>query len=621
MRKDAGLDLTDRIALTLPEADADLLEHAEWIGRETLALSVDVGDVERAGDRESVTGPVRVGLVGMWPARRTRLSSRPSRRSDAVSLVAVADLDACSLRGARPRRSGVRHSRRPPCGRRRGAARPRPRASRLTSRTPVQRAQPASRRSSRSLRLGPPPRRSRSSGSSPPAWVGFNRRFEPAITTMRAQFATAPPAVLELELSILPSAWGALDGSEAALLDLGPHVVDLALWLTGCTPSASACPSMRPRGTPRSSSTSETYARACASPTSEPGVSASSRGTARGRTVASLERGGLARRVVDECAAGGRGRSSARSRRNWQLLLEPFAGRLSDPRLASAARRRRSDEGARRCGRRPREASGWSCERTEVTVLALIGLDATPTALLDELAAEGLMPRISELRQAASEPRAHARLPRSSRREPSRRSGAVSRSATTGSTIRSSGTRRRSGCATSTRSPLRRWCGIASRRRAGRCSSSMPTRRRHPSRRTGSSSVAGSSRTGSCCGRARRRRRPSGPGSVGSGARSARRRSSVSRTSESPTARGDARRRPSPRRRPRRCDAARRSGPISSWSRFPPSTLQVTSSGIRRPLSTGSRPPPRASFEPRCATSSSRQIRRSAGSRRASRRQ
>ena len=45
MRKDAGLELTDRIALTIPEADADLLDHAEWIAKETLALSVVAGDV------------------------------------------------------------------------------------------------------------------------------------------------------------------------------------------------------------------------------------------------------------------------------------------------------------------------------------------------------------------------------------------------------------------------------------------------------------------------------------------------------------------------------------------------------------------------------------------------
>ncbi len=40
MRKEAGLELTDRIVLTIPAADGDLLEHAEWIKAETLALSI-----------------------------------------------------------------------------------------------------------------------------------------------------------------------------------------------------------------------------------------------------------------------------------------------------------------------------------------------------------------------------------------------------------------------------------------------------------------------------------------------------------------------------------------------------------------------------------------------------
>jgi isoleucyl-tRNA synthetase len=43
MRKDAGLELTDRIALTVPASDADLLEHREWIMAETLATSLDAG--------------------------------------------------------------------------------------------------------------------------------------------------------------------------------------------------------------------------------------------------------------------------------------------------------------------------------------------------------------------------------------------------------------------------------------------------------------------------------------------------------------------------------------------------------------------------------------------------
>jgi isoleucyl-tRNA synthetase len=40
MRKDAGLELTDRIRLTLPAADADLLQHADWIKEEVLATEV-----------------------------------------------------------------------------------------------------------------------------------------------------------------------------------------------------------------------------------------------------------------------------------------------------------------------------------------------------------------------------------------------------------------------------------------------------------------------------------------------------------------------------------------------------------------------------------------------------
>jgi len=44
LRKEQGLALTDRIHLRLSAGDADLLVHAEWIARETLAVSVDAGD-------------------------------------------------------------------------------------------------------------------------------------------------------------------------------------------------------------------------------------------------------------------------------------------------------------------------------------------------------------------------------------------------------------------------------------------------------------------------------------------------------------------------------------------------------------------------------------------------
>jgi len=42
MRKEQGLELTDRIAVTLPERDADLLVHGDWISAEVLAREIVV---------------------------------------------------------------------------------------------------------------------------------------------------------------------------------------------------------------------------------------------------------------------------------------------------------------------------------------------------------------------------------------------------------------------------------------------------------------------------------------------------------------------------------------------------------------------------------------------------
>jgi isoleucyl-tRNA synthetase len=42
MRKDAGLALTDRITVTLPETDADLLVYEQWIKDEVLATEIRV---------------------------------------------------------------------------------------------------------------------------------------------------------------------------------------------------------------------------------------------------------------------------------------------------------------------------------------------------------------------------------------------------------------------------------------------------------------------------------------------------------------------------------------------------------------------------------------------------
>jgi isoleucyl-tRNA synthetase len=48
MRREAGLELTDRIIVTLPEDESDLLEHADWIKAEVLAIEIrlDGGSAE-----------------------------------------------------------------------------------------------------------------------------------------------------------------------------------------------------------------------------------------------------------------------------------------------------------------------------------------------------------------------------------------------------------------------------------------------------------------------------------------------------------------------------------------------------------------------------------------------
>jgi isoleucyl-tRNA synthetase len=45
LRKEEGFELTDRIVLTVPAAQRELADrHGEWIAREVLATSIDVGE-------------------------------------------------------------------------------------------------------------------------------------------------------------------------------------------------------------------------------------------------------------------------------------------------------------------------------------------------------------------------------------------------------------------------------------------------------------------------------------------------------------------------------------------------------------------------------------------------
>jgi predicted dehydrogenase len=63
-------------------------------------------------------------------------------------------------------------------------------------------------------------------------WIGFNRRFS-ALADVRGELPEAGPLELGLEIRYRRSGWSPVQGGDDALADLGPHLADLALWLTG----------------------------------------------------------------------------------------------------------------------------------------------------------------------------------------------------------------------------------------------------------------------------------------------------------------------------------------------------------------------------------------------------
>ncbi|MGH2953726.1 MAG: Gfo/Idh/MocA family protein [Solirubrobacterales bacterium] len=79
----------------------------------------------------------------------------------------------------------------------------------------------------------------------PAPWVGFNRRFDHGLALAGAIPAEGP-LELELELRYRRAAWRALSVRDDALLDLGPHLVDLALLLTGSATAAVSAAELRP---------------------------------------------------------------------------------------------------------------------------------------------------------------------------------------------------------------------------------------------------------------------------------------------------------------------------------------------------------------------------------------
>jgi myo-inositol 2-dehydrogenase/D-chiro-inositol 1-dehydrogenase len=67
----------------------------------------------------------------------------------------------------------------------------------------------------------------------PKPWIGFQRRFRPELAALREQARRAPEPEVVLELEVEKADWGAYVSNDDALLDLAPHLVDLAVWMTG----------------------------------------------------------------------------------------------------------------------------------------------------------------------------------------------------------------------------------------------------------------------------------------------------------------------------------------------------------------------------------------------------
>jgi predicted dehydrogenase len=76
----------------------------------------------------------------------------------------------------------------------------------------------------------------------PAPWVGFNRRFDPGVRAVRAAVPPDGELHLTVHISYRRRSWGAHVAHDDALLDLGPHLVDWARWLTGAEVVAVTAP-------------------------------------------------------------------------------------------------------------------------------------------------------------------------------------------------------------------------------------------------------------------------------------------------------------------------------------------------------------------------------------------
>jgi predicted dehydrogenase len=178
-----------------------------------------------------VTGPLRVGLVGCG-----RIAERgyvPAlRRAAGVELVGVADVDGSRCEEVAP---GVLAFDSAPALV--AGARPDALVVATPPGTHLEVARAAAEHGLPTLVEKPPASDARGARElaalEPAPWVGFNRRFEPALQRLQARVPPSGRLGLTLSFDYFRAAWDAHVLAGDVLDDVGAHLVDLARWLTG----------------------------------------------------------------------------------------------------------------------------------------------------------------------------------------------------------------------------------------------------------------------------------------------------------------------------------------------------------------------------------------------------
>jgi predicted dehydrogenase len=136
---------------------------------------------------------------------------------------------------------------------------------------------------------------------SPAPWLGFNRRFDQGLELER-KMPTGGGLQLRMVLHYRRKSWKPVQTGDDALLDLAPHLIDLALFLTGSLPLAVRAHASQDRAGVVFATTRAEVQIECA--TNRPHRELVEIHGPGGRRVARSERGGRARGAVARFAPG-----------------------------------------------------------------------------------------------------------------------------------------------------------------------------------------------------------------------------------------------------------------------------------------------------------------------------